>query len=220
VVDKGIDRTDIKFGRIDTFAGSFLTGLVAVFVIIATGAVFYYLKPGSVVEDAQQTTEAITPLMPLGKGACAYALFGIGLLDVGFLGALCISSTRWVVGEVMGWARSLNKGVKDTPWFYVVYFLALVSVGAVVLIPKAPLITITMFGQIMTVTLLPAALMCFSPSFSTTDLSWGNMSTCMHRILQTGVLFSLSLLAQLYSAFLFFFLTYSVRGTCHDNSFG
>ncbi len=160
VVDKGMDIADIKFGKIDTFVGSFLTGLVAVFIIIATGAAFYYHNPRIVVEDARQTAEAIAPLMPLGKGAWARALFGIGLFDAGFLGALCISlSTSWAVGEVMGWAHSLNKGVKDAPWFYVVYFLTLASAGAVVLIPKAPLITITMFVQIVAVTLLPAALM-------------------------------------------------------------
>ena len=45
VVDKGMDIADIKFGKIDTFAGSFLTGLVAVFIIIATGAAFYYHQP-------------------------------------------------------------------------------------------------------------------------------------------------------------------------------
>jgi Mn2+/Fe2+ NRAMP family transporter len=90
----------------------------------------------------------------------ARTLFAIGLFDAGFLGALCISlSTSWAVGEVFGWAHSLNKGVKDAPWFYVIYFLCLASSGAVVLIPKAPLIMITMFVQIVAVTLLPAALM-------------------------------------------------------------
>ena len=42
VVDKGLDIKDIKYGKIDTFVGSFLTCLVAVFIIIATAAAFYY----------------------------------------------------------------------------------------------------------------------------------------------------------------------------------
>jgi len=41
----------------------------------------------------------------------------------------------------------------------VVYFVLLISAGAVVLIPGAPLITITMFVQVVAVTLLPASLM-------------------------------------------------------------
>jgi NRAMP (natural resistance-associated macrophage protein)-like metal ion transporter len=160
VVDKGLDIHDMKYGKIDTFVGSFFTCLVAVFIIITTGAAFYYHNPAIVVEDARQTAEAIVPLLPHGKGLWARTLFAIGLFDAGFLGALCISlSTSWAVGEVFGWAHSLNKGVKDAPWFYVVYFVLLVSAGAVVLIPGAPLITITMFVQVVAVTLLPASLM-------------------------------------------------------------
>ena len=160
VVDKGIDIRDIRFSKIDTFMGSFLTGLVAIFIIIATGAAFYYHKPPIVVEDARQTAEALAPLLPHGTGTWARTLFAIGLFDAGFLGALCISlSTSWAVGEVFGWAHTLNKSVKEAPWFFAVYFFTLVSAGAVVLIPGAPLITITMFVQVAAVTLLPAALL-------------------------------------------------------------
>ena len=159
VVDKGIDIRDIKYGKIDTFAGSFLTGLVAIFIIIATGAAFYYHKPPIVVEDAKQTAEALAPLLQ-GRGNLARTCFAIGLFDAGFLGALCISlSTSWAVGEVFGWAHSLNKSVKDAPWFFGVYFLILATAGGVVLIPGAPLITITMFVQVAAVTLLPPALL-------------------------------------------------------------
>jgi NRAMP (natural resistance-associated macrophage protein)-like metal ion transporter len=159
VVDKGLDIRDVRYGKVDTFAGSFLTGLVAVFIIITTGAAFHYHRPPVVVADAKQTAEALLPLLPHGEGEWARLLFGVGLFDAGFLGALCISlSTSWAVGEVFGWAHSLNRSVKDAPWFYVVYLLMLLSAGAVVLIPQAPLITITMFVQVVAVTLLPAAL--------------------------------------------------------------
>ena len=159
VVDKGMDTHDIKFGKVDTFAGSFLTGLVAIFIIIATGAAMHYHNPPIVVEDAKGTAEALVPLLPHGEGQWARLLFAVGLFDAGFLGALCISlSTSWAVGEVCGWAHSLNRGVRDAPWFYVVYLATLVTAGAVVLIPGAPLITITMFVQVVAVTLLPAAL--------------------------------------------------------------
>ncbi|MFA5866140.1 MAG: Nramp family divalent metal transporter [Phycisphaerae bacterium] len=160
VVDKGLDIHDIKYGKIDTFAGSFLTGLVACFIIVATGAAFYYHNPPITIQDAKQTAEALVPLLPHGQGDWARRLFAIGLFDAGFLGALCISlSTSWAVGEVFGWAHSLNKSVRDAPWFYVIYLGTLLSAGAVVLIPGAPLITITMFVQVVAVTLLPAALM-------------------------------------------------------------
>ena len=159
VVDKGLDIHDIRFGKMDTFAGAFLTCLVAVFIIITTGAALYYHVPPKFIEDAGQTAEALVPLLPAGKGHLARTLFAVGLFDAGFLGALCISlSTSWAVGEVFGWAHSLNKSVRDAPWFYVIYLAMLGSAGAVVLIPNAPLISITMFVQVVAVTLLPCSL--------------------------------------------------------------
>ena len=159
VVDKGLDIHDIRMGRLETFIGSVSTCLVAVFIIIATAAAFFYHHPPIVIEDAMQTADAIAPLLPGGQGEWARRLFAIGLFDAGFLGALCISlSSSWAVGEVNGWAHSLNKNVKEAPWFYVIYLGMLLSAGTVVLIPNAPLILITMFVQVVAVTILPTAL--------------------------------------------------------------
>ncbi len=159
VVDKGLDLHDVKFGKLDTLAGSLFTCVVAAFIMIATAAAFHYHHPPVVVQDAKQTAEALVPLLPAGRGELARRLFAIGLFDAGFLGALCISlSTSWALGEVFGWAHSLNKSVRDAPWFYLAYLAMLLSSGAVVLIPGAPLVTITMYVQIVAVPLLPAAL--------------------------------------------------------------
>jgi NRAMP (natural resistance-associated macrophage protein)-like metal ion transporter len=159
VVDKGLDIKDVNYGKIETFVGSVATCLVAVFIIIATAAAFYYHKPPITIEDAKQTAEALVPLLPHRSGEVAKRLFAIGLFDAGFLGAICISlSSSWAVGEVFGWAHSLNNSVRDAPWFYLAYFLMLLSAGGVVLMPGAPLVTITMFVQVVAVTLLPSAL--------------------------------------------------------------
>ena len=159
VVDKGLDIHDIKFGKLETLVGSIMTCVVAAFIIIATSAALYYHRPPILIEDAKQTAEALVPLLPAGKGDLARRLFGIGLFDAGFLGALCISlSSSWAVGEVLGWAHSLNKSVREAPWFYVIYLGMLLTAGAVVLIPGAPLVVITMFVQVVAVTLLPSAL--------------------------------------------------------------
>jgi NRAMP (natural resistance-associated macrophage protein)-like metal ion transporter len=160
VVDKGLDVKDIQFGKWDTLAGATLTCVVAVFIVITTGAAFYYHRPPIAIEDARQTAEALVPLLPAGQGALARKLFAIGLFDAGFLGALCISlSSSWALGEVFGWAHSLNASVRDAPWFYLVYLAMLLSAGSVVLIPNAPLVTITMFVQVVAVTLLPSLLL-------------------------------------------------------------
>jgi Mn2+/Fe2+ NRAMP family transporter len=158
VVDKGLDVHDVKMGKIDTFVGALITCIVAAFIIITTAAAFHYHRPPIAIEDAKQTAEALVPLLG-GHGAMAKKLFAIGLFDAGFLGALCVSlSTSWAVGEVFGWAHSLNRSVREAPWFYAIHIFMLLSAGAIVLIPNAPLITITMFVQVVAVTLLPSAL--------------------------------------------------------------
>ena len=93
-------------------------------------------------------------------GDWAKLLFAIGLFDAGLLGALCISlSTSWAVGEVFGWAHSLNKSVRDAPWFYVVYLVMLLSAGFVSLVASIDVQNgITVFVQVVAVTLLPAVL--------------------------------------------------------------
>ena len=42
VVDKGMDIKDIKYGKFDTWFGSFMTCVVAAFIIIATAGVFHF----------------------------------------------------------------------------------------------------------------------------------------------------------------------------------
>jgi Mn2+/Fe2+ NRAMP family transporter len=59
---------------------------------------------------------------------------------------------------VFGWAHSLNQNLKEAPWFYAYYMFVLLVAGIVVLIPGAPLVLITLFVQVIAVTLLPAAL--------------------------------------------------------------
>lgn len=73
---------------------------------------------------------------------------------------LCISlSTSWAVGEVFGWAHSLNKSVREAPWFYAVYLAMLMSAGVVSLVASMDVQNaITLFVQVVAVTLLPAAL--------------------------------------------------------------
>jgi Mn2+/Fe2+ NRAMP family transporter len=150
VVDKGLKEIDIAWGKFDTFIGAIFTVLVAVFIVIVTGTV---LK-GQNVNDAAQASR-----MLMETHHWAGVFMAIGLFDAGLLGAICVSlASSWAFGEVFGWAHSLNNKIREAPWFYVSYFLALISAGLVVLIPGAPLVLITLFVQVVAVTLLPAAL--------------------------------------------------------------
>jgi NRAMP (natural resistance-associated macrophage protein)-like metal ion transporter len=198
VVDKGLDVKDVKYGRIETFVGSVSTCLVAVFIIIATAAAFYYHQPPITIEDAKQTAEALVPLLPHGSGRMAERLFAIGLFDAGFLGAICISlSSSWAVGEVFGWAHSLNDSVRDAPWFYLAYLLLLLSAGAVVLIPRAPLVTITMFVQVVAVTLLPSALVFLLLLLNDVPLMGEHVNTRRQNVANWAIVIFVALMSSL-----------------------
>ncbi len=150
VVDKGLKEKDILWSQLDTAIGAFFTVVVAIFCVIVTGGAL----AGTNIESAAQAAHA---LMPINQYAGAF--MAIGLFDAGFLGAICISlSSSWAVGEVFGWAHSLNNKVREAPWFYLFYFFSLISAGIIVLIPGAPLVVITLFVQVVATTLLPAAL--------------------------------------------------------------
>ncbi|MHB8743394.1 MAG: NRAMP family divalent metal transporter [Sulfuricaulis sp.] len=150
VVDKGMTEKDIPWAKFDTYLGSALTGIVAIFIVIVTGTVLKNVD----IESAAQASEL---LMGINKHLGTF--MAIGLFDAGLLGAICISlASSWAFGEIFGWAHSLNNKIKEAPWFYTNYFLTLISAGVVILIPKAPLVLITLFVQVIAVTLLPAAL--------------------------------------------------------------
>ncbi|HVB82038.1 MAG TPA: divalent metal cation transporter [Candidatus Binataceae bacterium] len=150
VVDKGMQEKDIPWGRFDTLLGSIVTVVVAVFIVIVTGTVLSGVNIDSAAQAALQ-------LMKTDK--YVGALLAIGLFDAGLLGAICISlASSWAFGEIFGWAHSLNTKIRQAPWFYGTYFFTLLTAGLVVLIPHAPLILITLFVQVIAVTLLPAAL--------------------------------------------------------------
>ena len=149
-------------------------------------------------EDVKQTAEALVPLLPHGQGDWARRLYAIGLFDAGFLGALCISlSSSWAVGEVFGWAHSLNARVRDAVWFYLIYLGMLITSGAVVLIPGAPLVTITMFVQVIAVTLLPAALIFLLLLLNDKDTMGDHVNTRVQNFMNWTIVIFVSLVSSL-----------------------
>jgi Mn2+/Fe2+ NRAMP family transporter len=150
VVDKGMLEKDIPWGRFDTLVGSILTVVVAIFIVVVTGTVLF----GVDIDSAAQASERL-----MHPDRYVGTFMAIGLFDAGLLGAICISlASSWAFGEIFGWAHSLNVKIKQAPWFYASYLITLVTAGLVVLIPGAPLVVITLFVQVVAVTLLPAAL--------------------------------------------------------------
>ncbi|MEI6055932.1 MAG: divalent metal cation transporter [Lentisphaerota bacterium] len=190
VVDKGMQVKDIKFGKIDTAIGSFLTVAVAMCLIIVTGKLLYGTEVGS-------AAEAAIRLMPMNQYIGSF--LAIGLFDAGLLGAICISlATSWAFGEVFGWSHSLNNKIREAPWFYAYYFLVLAFAGIIVLIPGAPLVLITLFVQICATTLLPAALVFLILLLNDEKTMGKYKNTLYENIVNIGIVAVIIILSTLY----------------------
>ncbi len=193
IVDKELDEKDIPYARIDTALGSVLTGLGAAFIMIATGSTLY--KAGLNITEASEAALALVPF----AGQYAGALFAIGLFNAGLLGAICISlSSSWAFGEVFGWAHTLNVKVKSSPWFYLFYFLNVALAGAIVLIPNVPFVLITLFVQVIAVTLLPAALVFLILLLNQKELMGPYVNTRLQNVIDWAIVVAVIAVSSLY----------------------
>ncbi|MCX6843423.1 MAG: divalent metal cation transporter [candidate division WOR-3 bacterium] len=191
VVDKGMQEKDIPWGKLDTFVGSMFTVLVAVFVLIVTGTLLHGV-------DISSAAQASNMLMGINKYLGTF--LAIGLFDAGFLGAICISlASSWAFGEVFGWAHSLNNKIREAPWFYVSYMLAVVTAGIVVLIPSAPLVLITLFVQVIAVTLLPAALVFLILLLNNEEIMGKYKNTTGQNVISVTIVIAIVVLSTLYA---------------------
>ena len=193
VVDKELDEKDVPYSKIDTALGSILTGLGAAFIMIATGSTLH--KIGLNITEASEAALALVPF----AGQYAGALFAIGLFDAGLLGAICISlASSWAFGEVFGWAHTLNVKVKSAPWFYLFYFLNVALAGAIVLIPNAPFVLITLFVQVVAVTLLPAALVFLILLLNEKELMGPYVNTRLQNVIDWTIVGAVIAVSSLY----------------------
>ncbi|HEX7433170.1 MAG TPA: Nramp family divalent metal transporter [Anaerolineaceae bacterium] len=191
VVDKGMKEKDIPWAQFDTIVGAFFTVLVAIFCVIVTATVLRGV-------DIQSAAQAATMLMPINKYVGTF--LAIGLFDAGFLGAICISlATSWAIGEVFGWAHSLNLKVREAPWFYAYYFLSLLIAGVVVLIPNAPLVLITLFVQVIATTLLPATMVFLILLLNNEELMGSYKNNRVQNIINFSIVIGLIILSTAYS---------------------
>jgi Mn2+/Fe2+ NRAMP family transporter len=83
--------------------------------------------------------------------------------------------------------------------FYVFYFLSLLGAGIVVLLPGSPLVLITLFVQVIAVTLLPAALVFLILLLNNEELMGKYKNTLIQNILGFSIVFMIILLSTLYA---------------------
>jgi Mn2+/Fe2+ NRAMP family transporter len=155
VVEKGIGRAQYWASRIDVIVGSFMTDIVALFIMVACGATLY--KESIRIESAEEAAMALSPL----AGKYASILFAVGLANASlFSGCILPLATAHYMCEAMGWEAGVDKTWRAAPQFMGLYtaFIALGSL--IVMVPGAPLIPIMWISQVVNGVMLPFVLVC------------------------------------------------------------
>jgi NRAMP (natural resistance-associated macrophage protein)-like metal ion transporter len=100
--------------RIDTYAGMFLSNLIAFSIILAAGATLHP-KGITQIDTAAQAADALRPL----AGRLAFTLFAAGIVGTGLLAVPVLAgSAAYAVGEALRWPTGLDRKPLAAKGFY------------------------------------------------------------------------------------------------------
>jgi Mn2+/Fe2+ NRAMP family transporter len=154
VIEKRIKKEDYKFALWDVIIGCTATIVVAFFIIVACSATLN--KNSIVINEAKDAAVSLRPF----AGAFASQLFAFGLFVASIFSATILPlATAFYVCEAFGFEAGINKRLREAPQFYALFTAIMVVAIAIILIPNAPLIAITIWSQVINAVLLPAVLM-------------------------------------------------------------
>jgi Mn2+/Fe2+ NRAMP family transporter len=155
-VDKGLTRIDLPQGRIDTALGMALATIAAIAAITACAPLFtHHVNVASLSNSADFAT-ALRPYL----GTTGVTLFALGMVEAGLVATMTTStSSSYAVGEVLRRGHSLNLTLGQEPAFYAINLGSIVVAAAVVLIPNAPLLAITITVNVIATLLMAPALL-------------------------------------------------------------
>ena len=150
VAEKGINEEDLKYSRIDAWAGSIVTDVVAFFIVVASAATIFANK--LTVNTIDDVGRSLAPI----AGQYAGYLFAFGLFNASlFAAAILPLSTAYTICEALGWETGIDLSFEEAPQFYSI-FTGMIGIGALlVLIPGAPLLMIMRVSQVANGILLP-----------------------------------------------------------------
>ena len=150
VADKGLRPDDLPASRVDVFAGSLLTNVIAAFIVIACAATLY--ASGTKITSAADAAQALEPI----AGQAATFVFAIGLLGASFLGLGVVPlSSAYTTCEAFGWETGVDWNWREAPAFYGLLAFFIGFAALFVMIPGLPLITVMFLAQVLNALLLP-----------------------------------------------------------------
>ena len=156
VVDKGLTRADLTQGRLDTAIGAVVAAIAAIATLAAAAPLFAH---GVDVSRFANGADFATGLRPY-LGTVGAALFALGFIEAGLLAAMTIStSSSFALAETLAARRSLNLGFREGKLFYGVAIGSTLVAAAIVLIPGAPLLEVTLTVNVIATLLMAPALL-------------------------------------------------------------
>jgi Mn2+/Fe2+ NRAMP family transporter len=155
VIEKGLKMKHFKYTLIDIVVGCIATVVVAFFIIVACASTLY--ENGVVINEAKDAALALLPL----AGHLASEVFAFGLFVASIFSATILPlATAYYVCEAFGFEAGIDKKWEEAPEFYVLYTSILIIAAAIILLPGAPLIKISLWSQVINGILLPVVLIC------------------------------------------------------------
>jgi Mn2+/Fe2+ NRAMP family transporter len=154
VVERGVGPEQLNAERAEVVTGSIFANVIAMFIIIATGATLY-VHGDHTVNDAADAARALTPF----AGHYAEALFAVGLLGASLLAAAILPATAaYVIAETFGFEKGIKHRPRQAPVFVGVITVLIALSTVVAIIPGIPVITLLIGVQVVNGILLPITL--------------------------------------------------------------
>jgi Mn2+/Fe2+ NRAMP family transporter len=171
--DKGLTPGDLRHGRTDTIAGGLLAAVFGCGALIAGAALFGH--GGSSISGLAGA--GFPGALAHVSGNAVAAVFALGLTEAGAVAILTISaSTGYAVGECIGATHSFNNTPRRAALFYASNLGVALIAAAIILIPGAPLLSISLNANVLATVLLPVTLVFLIMLANDRELmgSWAN----------------------------------------------
>jgi Mn2+/Fe2+ NRAMP family transporter len=173
VVEKGITERQYRASRWDVILGCLFTDIVAWFIIVACAATLYAVGHHNI-ESAADAAQALRPL----AGDYAYLLFAAGLFNASLFAASILPiSTAYAVCEGLGFESGLDKRFDEAPVFYWLYTLLIALGAAVLLVPRLPLVYVSVLSQVANGIVLPLVLIFMLLLINDRELMGGHVNS-------------------------------------------
>lgn len=155
VIEKGLKMKNYKYTLIDIVVGCVATVVVAFFIIVACGSTLHVNHVQ--INEAKDAALALKPL----AGKLSSEVFAFGLFVASIFSAIILPlATAFYVCEAFGFEAGIDKKWDEAKEFYFLYTGILILSAAIILIPNAPLILISLWSQVLNGMLLPVVLIC------------------------------------------------------------